>query len=158
NVGKWDYRKGHDFALHTFNAAFAPHDDVLLVMNCFNPFVFEQIGFDGPKQSRDWERQYLDSPLGRAGRIFVLKDRLAHQGALAAVMASADCGFFPARAEGWNLDLAEMLAMGKHAVATDYSGHTEYARAAGARLIAIDALQTADDGFVIRGDRGEWAA
>jgi glycosyltransferase involved in cell wall biosynthesis len=158
NVGKWDYRKGHDFVLTAFNAAFTAQDDVLLVMNCFNPFVFEQMGFDGPKQSREWEQKYLDSPLGRAGRIAVVKQRLPDQFALASLMAAADCGFFPARNEGWNLDLAEMLAMGKHGIATDYSGHTEYARAAGALLIDIDALEAADDGCYFRGEQGEWAA
>jgi hypothetical protein len=37
NVGKWEYRKGHDVLLEAFNKAFEPTDNVRLVMNCHNP-------------------------------------------------------------------------------------------------------------------------
>jgi glycosyltransferase involved in cell wall biosynthesis len=37
NCGKWEVRKGHDFLLDAFSAAFGPRDNVRLVMNCHNP-------------------------------------------------------------------------------------------------------------------------
>ena len=43
-------------------------------------------------------------------------------------MAEAHCGVFPARSEGWNLGLVEMLSMGRHVIATDYSAHTSTSR------------------------------
>ncbi len=42
NVGKWEYRKGHDFILEAFNKAFEPEADVLLVMHCYNVRTFKQ--------------------------------------------------------------------------------------------------------------------
>jgi glycosyltransferase involved in cell wall biosynthesis len=154
--GKWEYRKGADFLLEAFTKAFTRDDDVLLVANCHNPLVLP--GFDGPAVSRGWARQYMHSPLGRAGRIRVAAERLPDQHAVAALMAAADCGVFPARCEGWNLELAEMLAVGKPCVATDYSAHTEYAHEAGCRLIEITEEEAAFDGYFFNGDRGRWAA
>ena len=37
-------------------------------------------------------------------------------------MAGADCGIFLSRAEGWNLGLLEMMAMGKPVITTNYPG------------------------------------
>jgi glycosyltransferase involved in cell wall biosynthesis len=42
NVGKWEYRKGHDVLLEAFNKAFEPTDNVRLVMNCHNPCFREE--------------------------------------------------------------------------------------------------------------------
>jgi glycosyltransferase involved in cell wall biosynthesis len=71
-------------------------------------------------------------------------------------MAQADCGLFPSKAEGWNLPLAEMLAAGKHCIATDYSAHTEFATEENCRLIKIDRLEPAFDGRWFFG-QGNWA-
>jgi len=71
-------------------------------------------------------------------------------------MARADCGVFPFRAEGWNLDLAEMMAMGKHVIATNYSAPTEYLTPQNARLIEIERLEDAHDGKWNFG-QGQWA-
>jgi hypothetical protein len=63
---------------------------------------------------------------------------------------------FPSRAEGWNLDLAEMLAMGKHVITTNYSAHTEFCHGTNSRLIQIDGLEDAFDGIWFKG-QGQWA-
>lgn len=155
NAGKWSMLKGHDFVLDAFEAAFTPADDVLLVMCCFN--FLRVPGFDGPEESGKWREMYVTSRLGRAGKIRVLPQRLPTQYELAALMAAADCGFFPARAEGWNLEAAEMSAMGKEVVLTDYSAHQEYGAPAGCRMVEIDGLEPAVEDPFIPAGRGNWA-
>jgi glycosyltransferase involved in cell wall biosynthesis len=149
NVGKWEIRKGHDALAEAFNAAFTPADDVKLVMHCDNPFLD-----DGG--NREWADLYLNSPLGKAGKITVSPGRYRTQEELAGLYASAHCGVFPSRAEGWNNGLVEMLAMGRHAVATDYSAHTEFLTPECCRLIGIDSLERAYDGRWFKGE-GNWA-
>ena len=51
------------------------------------------------------------------------------------IMIQTDCGVFPARAEGWNLELLEMMACGKQVIATNYSAHTEFCNPDNCRLI-----------------------
>lgn len=149
NVGKWELRKGHDFVLAAFNAAFEPTDDVFLIMNCYNPVL-------PPEKSLEWKHYFMNSKMGQAGKIYVFDDRLPTQKHVAQLMQAADCGFFPSRAEGWGLESAEMLAMGKNVILTDTTAHTEYAGVAGGRLIATDTLEPAYDGVFFDGT-GKWS-
>jgi glycosyltransferase involved in cell wall biosynthesis len=72
------------------------------------------------------------------------------------VMSQADCGVFPARAEGWNLEALEMLACGKQVIATNYSGHTEFLNEENSLLVDISELEDAQDGIWFKG-QGQWA-
>ena len=54
------------------------------------------------------------------------------------IMSRVDCGVFPSRAEGWNLELLELMACGKHVITTDYSAHTEFCTEENAMLIPIN--------------------
>jgi len=96
-VGKWERRKGHDVLLQAFERAFSPSDDVRLVLACANHSVP-----GGPERmaayNRGWEDYYRTSRL--ASKV-TLAPRLGTQAELAALMASADCGVFLSRAEGW---------------------------------------------------------
>lgn len=154
NCGKFSLNKGHDFLLEAFNAAFTPADDVLLVVAAFNPLKFAS--FDGPAESAKWRTLYESSPMGQAGKIHVVPGRLPTQYDVAALMAACDVGFFPARAEGWNLEASECAAMGRNVILSKYSAHTEFAEAAGARLIEVDELEPAYDGTFFDG-RASWA-
>jgi len=161
NCGKWEVRKGHDILVEAFNKAFGPNDNVELWMVCQNPVVPE------PKRERynaEWNQLYMGSKLGRAGKIQLLP-RQKSQKDIADLMAAVDCGVFPARGEGWNLELAEMMAMGKHVIATNYAAHTEFCNPSNARLISIDKLEDAhDDTWFFanhpgwQGRPGQWAA
>jgi glycosyltransferase involved in cell wall biosynthesis len=71
-------------------------------------------------------------------------------------MRQVDCGVFPARAEGWNLELLELLSCGKHVITTDYSGHTEFVDRNNAKIVEIDSLEVAEDGIWFH-RQGEWA-
>lgn len=149
NVGKWEVRKGHDILIDAFNMAFTPNDDVRLRMLCHNPFI----GIEG---NRQWTNLYMRSKLGQAGKIEVVDRRLPTQQDVAHFMSQSDCGVFPARAEGWNLDLAEMMAMGKPVIATRYAGHTEFCDNLNCKLINTDRMEPAFDAVWFHG-QGQWA-
>ena len=148
NVGKWEVRKGHDVLAEAFNKAFSQDDDVLLILLTSNRFNAEG-------ESLQWADVFRNSPLGR--KVQIIEKPLASQHHVVDVMAGADCGVFPFRAEGWNLGLAEMMAMGKNVIATNYSAPTEYLTAENARLIEPDRLEDAQDGKWYHG-HGHWAA
>lgn len=142
--GKWEYRKGHDALARAWLSAFAPNDRVLLVLNCHNPFY-------KPEENARWESLFQGG-----AAVWSTPQRLKHQEELAQLMASTDCGVFPSRSEGWNLEALEMLALGKHVIATNYSGHTAFLNDDNARLIQIDRLEPAVGGVEFRG-QGNWA-
>lgn len=146
-IGKLETRKGQLEMLRAFEAAFAPTDRVRLVISCRNPFM-SRAEFDAMLAP------FRKSPM--ASRVTILTAEMPTLQEVAALMAGADCGVFPSRAEGWNLEALEMLSMGKPIIATSYSAHTEYLNRDNARLITIDSLEQA------RSDRGElpgrWAA
>jgi len=148
NIGKWEYRKGHDILIEAFNKAFEPKDRVRLWMMNHNPFLSKQ-------QTKEWEDLYTKSKMGH--RVSILP-RVQDHAEVAKVMSEADCGVFPSRAEGWNLELLEMMSMGKQVITTNYSAHTEFCTTDNAHLIPIDELEHAYDGhFFTDDDAGQWA-
>jgi glycosyltransferase involved in cell wall biosynthesis len=70
-------------------------------------------------------------------------------------MKLMDCGVFPSRAEGWNLEILEMMSCGKHIITTDVTGHTEFCDQYNSSLIYPDCMETAFDGQFFYG-QGEW--
>lgn len=149
NIGKWEVRKGHDILVEAFNKAFEPSDNVNLIMNCFNPFLLNKDS-DG---NDTWTALYKNSKLGN--KITVIPKRLETQVDVANLMNAVDCGVFPSRAEGWNLELLEMMACGKQVIATDYAAHQEFCNNHNCALIPIDGLEPAYDGIWFKG-QGEW--
>ncbi len=146
NIGKWEKRKGHDTLGRCFDKAFNKTDNVRLIMMPHNPFLT-------PGQTRGWLNQY--STLSLASKIHVLPAVKGHKD-VAAAMATVDCGVFPARAEGWNMELLEMMSCGKPVITTNYSAHTEYCDADNSFLIEpSDGLEDAYDGIWFHG-QGEW--
>lgn len=142
NVGKWEIRKGHDIIPEIFSLAFSPKDPVSLVMCCTNPFYTQE-------ETESWIN-YYNKKLQNYNVSFV--GRLDTQVQLANLMRQTDCGLFPARAEGWNLDLLEMLACNIPCVYSDYSGHNEFTTYG----IKLNRKELAIDGKWFFG-QGQWA-
>ncbi len=148
NIGKWEYRKGHDVLIQAFSKAFTKKDRVRLWIMAQNPFVDETVAYG-------WERSYKQSKLGN--QVSILSRVNSHVD-VARVMAAADCGVFPARAEGWNLEALEMLSLGKLIVITNYSGHTEFCDPTNSMLIEVTDTEVANDGVFFDGSfGGRWA-
>lgn len=146
NIGKWEIRKGHDILVDIFNNAFEKEDNVELWMVNHNPFLNAQ-------QTQQWVDLYQSSKLKDKIRFF---PRLQTQEVLARVMSYADCGIFPSRAEGWNNEAIELMAMNKPLIITNYSAHTQYCTPDNSYLIDIDDIEPAHDDIWFHGE-GEWA-
>ena len=146
NCGKWEVRKGHDILVKAFNEAFGEEDDVELWMMCENPFYSRE-------ENANWEMMYKESGLGNKIRMI---PRQQTQNDVYNIMIQTDCGVFPARAEGWNLELLEMMSCGKQVIATNYSAHTEFCDNNNCLLIDTDGVEPAQDGKWFFG-QGNWA-
>lgn len=153
NIGKWEYRKGHDILIKAFNDAFEPRDRVRLIMACHNPFLTPERN-GGKDGNKEWEDMYKGTKMG--GNITFV-DYVNSQQDVARLMQEADCGVFPSRSEGWNLPLLEMMSCGKHVIATDYSAHTEFCNHNNCYVIPIYEKEEAYDGIWFHGDVGTWA-
>jgi len=145
--GKWEIRKGHDMLIGAFNKAFEDKDNVELHMMCDNPFL-DQV------DTKRWKNRYIESKLGHKVRFI---SRVKSHEEVMSIMDDMDCGVFISRAEGWNLELLEMICRGKPVIATNYSGHTEFCNKNNALLVEIDSLVPAFDGIWFDGKGGNWA-
>lgn len=145
NCGKWEIRKGHDIILEVFQAAFPDNKDVELWMMCQNPVA-------PPEYNEKWNNHYKQDL-----RVNLI-DRVQDHRQLAQIMNQTSCGFFPSRAEGWNLELLEMMACGKPVVTTDYSSHTEFCTDKNSISFKPSKLEEAKDGMHFAGGEGEWAS
>jgi glycosyltransferase involved in cell wall biosynthesis len=148
SVGKWEIRKGHDILLEIFNKAFLPSDNVeLWIAASSDKSCFSE------KELFEWHSYYSSGPLKDKIKII---PRLKTQPEIAELMYLADCGIFMSRAEGWNLELLEMMSMNRPVIATNYSAHTEFCNEDNCSLVNIDSLETAYDGKWFLG-QGNWA-
>lgn len=146
HIGKWEHRKAQDFLLQCFDNAFNIEDNVELRLLPHNPFL--------NKQEQDYWFGLVDQcKLKSKIRIF---DRLPTQYHLAEFIYYCDCGVFLSRAEGWNNEILECMAMNKQIIATNYSAHTEYCNNSNAHLVDIDTLELANDRKWFFGE-GRWA-
>ena len=146
NVGKWETRKGHAELIRCFNLAFNDNDNVELWMMCDNPFL-------NTEQTKFWHVTCKTSKLG--GKIRIIP-RVDTDEQVAEIMQQADCGVFPSKAEGWNLEALEMLSCGKNVIITNYSAHTEFLTQENALLIPINEIEPAYDGIWFH-EQGNWA-
>jgi len=146
NIGKWEIRKGHDVLVHMFNQAFEQKDNVRLLMINNNPFLSE-------KENQQWQNLYKNTKLG--DKIYIIP-RLSSQLDIAKILAVSSCGIYPARAEGWNNEAIETMAMNKPVLITNYSAHTEYANSDNSYLIDIKDHEPCEDGKFFNGV-GSWA-
>lgn len=147
NIGKWEKRKGHDILCSAFNKAFEPKDDVQLVLMPNNIFL-------KPEQRAYWHGMYTSSKL--VSKIHMLTNLLPMHSNVADFINSVDCGVFPARSEGWNLELLESMACGKPVITTNVSAHTEYCSKENAYLVEAPNEEEAFDGTFFFGG-GNWA-
>ena len=147
NCGKWEIRKGHDVLVDIFNKAFTKQDNVELWMMCENPFLNKQ-------ENQEWINLYKNSELGEKIKIL---PRVNKHEEVYYIMNQIDCGIFPSRAEGWNLELLEVMACGKSVIATNYSAHTQFCNNENSYLVDISEKEIAYDGKWFNGNVGSWA-
>lgn len=149
HIGKKELRKGHDVILECFERAFSPEDNVKLLMVWANRILKDM----KPQESKAWEELYNASTMKE--KIVLYNDWLPSQNDVASLIKASDCGIFISRAEGWNLDLLEVMACGLPVITTYYSGHTEYVNEDNAYYVRGNGLEVAYDGVWFHG-QGNW--
>lgn len=145
NIGKWEIRKGHDFLYEIFDKAFPHEKDVelwILASETTNSYSTKE-------QLKEWKNKYASSRI----KLFDGVDSHAN---IAHIISQSDCGIYPSRAEGWNLELLESMAMNKPVIATNYSAHTEFCDKNNSYLVNIDSIEPAHDKKAFFG-QGNWA-
>lgn len=145
NIGKWEIRKGHDLLLELFEMAFPNQEDVelwILASEKTNNYSSEQ-------ELKQWKNMYSKN------RVKLFSGFDTHQ-EIAQLIANSDCGLYPSRAEGWNLELLESMSMNKPVIATNYSAHTEFCNSDNTYLVNITETERAFDGKAFHG-QGNWA-
>lgn len=149
NVGKWEKRKGHDILPDILLGLEDQDFELWMLPN--NPFI-------STLADRNWKHSYRD----KLGERVKFLPRMDNQSEVAGIMQECDIGVFPARAEGWNLDLVEVMACtGLPAYFTNYSGHTEISKLL-SDFIPYDnqtshySLELAEDGIWFN-RQGSWA-
>lgn len=142
NFGKWEVRKGHDKIAEIFNKAFTPQDDVVMCMMPHNFFLSQQ-------EVNQWVSRIKKYPIASK---FMMIGRQRTQRDVFNIMSQVHCGFFPSRAEGWNLEALELLASGRHLIITDCTGHTEFCDNDNSMLVKMTGKEKAYDGKWFNGD------
>lgn len=146
HIGKWEKRKSQDFLIEAFNNAFTTEDNVELWLFPFNPFLSQE-------ETEVWNNLAQGSELADKIKIY---GRLPTQRHLAEAMKTANCGVFLSRAEGWNMEITEMMAVNKPIIATNYSAHTEFLNSDNSYLVDVTETETAIDNKWFYG-QGNWA-
>lgn len=146
HIGKWEHRKSQDFLLKAFDAAFNINDNVELWLLPYNPFLSEE-------ENKYWISLVDECVLKDKIKLF---DRLPSQFHLAEFIYYADCGVFLSRAEGWNNEVIETMAMNRPVIVTNYSAHTEYCNDKNSFLVGVDEVEPARDNKWFFGE-GNWA-
>jgi glycosyltransferase involved in cell wall biosynthesis len=146
NIGKWEIRKGHDVLIDIFRKAFPSEEDVELWIVASE----HTNNYSSEEQLKEWKNKYLiDSRVKLSPGVDSQQD-------IAQIISQASCGVFMSRAEGWNLELLECMAMNKPVIATDYSAHTEFCDKDNSYLVNITETERAYDGKAFVG-QGNWA-
>jgi glycosyltransferase involved in cell wall biosynthesis len=147
NCGKWEVRKGHDVLPDIFVQALSQDDNMELWMMTSNPFLSEQ-------QDQEWKTLYT-SKLGDKVKFI---NRVASHNEVYNIMSKVDCGIFPARTEGWNLEALELMSCGKASIISNTAGHTEFCNDENSYLVDLEEKEIAYDGTWFHGNKGNWPA
>ena len=128
--------------IDAFKSVIEHGEDAELWMMCSNPF-------NSPEEENKWLNLYSHPNVK-------IIPRAETQAGVYNIMSQVDCGVFPSRAEGWNLELLEMMSLGKHVITTDYSAHTEFCTKENSGLVSIKGTEPAFDNKWFFG-QGNWA-
>lgn len=146
SIFEWRPRKGWDVLLRAWADAFAPDEDVTLVLRCSVP------GRPASAETTEWlSRQidaYLREVLGRdrstVAPIILLPDVITPR-ELPAVYRAATAYISPTRGEGWGRPFMEAMATGLPVIATRWSAPLSYMTDDTSFLVDVERLVPADD-------------
>lgn len=133
SVFQWNRRKGWDVLLPAYLSAFAPEDDVCLVLRTYP----DRIKAPPIRQRLDAYVRQLGYDPARIPPIILLDD-FVPEDQMPALYAAADAFVLPTRGEGWGIPFMEAMAMGLPAIATRWSAHLDFMNDDNSYLIDVD--------------------
>ena len=153
-LGKFEARKGYAQLLEAFVKAFGKDPKIeLLIKGDFFHLGKERRG----AKLLDFVKRY-DAP-----NIRLLTGEVSRED-MFPIYNSADAFVFPSRAEGWGLPLIEAMATGLPAIATNYSGQTEFLKEVEGffmpvahKIVPINDPEYQQFAMGHEGDWGRWA-
>jgi GT2 family glycosyltransferase/glycosyltransferase involved in cell wall biosynthesis len=113
DVGSTSARKNPSMVIDAFREAFAEDENVFLVIKFHSTAVEPSI------------TRQLNRALRGAENVLVMADLLSDAD-MALLRAACDCFVSAHRSEGFGLNIAEFMALGKPVIATNYSGNLEF--------------------------------
>ncbi len=113
DVGSTSDRKNPFAAIQAFRAAFSDRDDVTLVLK-----------FHSAHHEKAFV-QHLNREIRGRHNVIVLAQTLTYA-QMADLRQVCDCLVSPHRSEGFGLNIAEFMALGRPVIATDYSGSRDF--------------------------------
>lgn len=159
SVFEWSHRKAPDVLLRAWAEAFAPTDDVALLLRCFPRSHF------GDVDATAVIDRLVDAELGAIGRrreevapIVVIGRHLSPD-ELRRLMCTCDVYVSPTRGEGWGRPLVEAQACAKVVITTNWSAPVHVLDPAAALLIDIDGLAQVEAQMDVAHYQGQhWAS
>ncbi|HTR16613.1 MAG TPA: glycosyltransferase, partial [Acetobacteraceae bacterium] len=113
DAGSTSARKNPQMMVEAFKEAFSQDERVFLVLKLHSNNLEPQI------------TRQLSRSLRGAENVLVIADRLQDE-EMAVLQSACDCFVSAHRSEGFGLNIAEFMALGKPVIATNYSGNLEF--------------------------------
>jgi hypothetical protein len=147
SIFKWEKRKSPDILIEAFSEEFENEKDVLLLLQCYNPFLQEFNPFEA----------IMNMNVKVAKKLQILPP-LQKRTELARLYRTVDCFVLPTKGESWGLPAIESLACGVPVITTNWGGTMEFMKSDYGWLIDVDHMEMPDDGMFFKPYKdNEWA-
>jgi hypothetical protein len=158
-IAEWQPRKAPWRAVEAYAAAFAPDDDVLLVLKT-GPSIWNLSTGGDPSPRAEHTSWALARLLGRLGRVppILLVDRHVTVDQLVGLHEWADCWLSLPHGEGWDLGAFDAAIGGNRVVTTGWGAPAEYLSPDAAWLVPVEEVPVPTGPGIHQGEvAGRWA-
>jgi glycosyltransferase involved in cell wall biosynthesis/tetratricopeptide (TPR) repeat protein len=139
SVFQWHGRKGWRDLITAWARAFAPGDDVQLVLKTMRGAK----GAPPPEAQIDEHLSDLGLSRERVAPILVIDEAIGDD-ELRGLYFAADAFVLPTRGEGWGIPYMEAMACGLPTIGTRWSGHLDFMNDENSFLVDVEALRPVD--------------
>eukprot|EP01064_Diplonema_japonicum_P005501 TRINITY_DN13667_c0_g1_i2.p1 TRINITY_DN13667_c0_g1~~TRINITY_DN13667_c0_g1_i2.p1 ORF type:complete len:757 (+),score=127.00 TRINITY_DN13667_c0_g1_i2:39-2309(+) len=140
SVFKLEPRKGWDILLEAYLSAFSPTDPVSLYLVCYIWGVADSRNPKTVMAAVQKKAVELGYPLEKQPHIEVITQEVSEK-QMASIYRTADAFVLPTKGEGWGLPIIQAMSMGMPAVATNWSGNTDFMNDGNSLPIKVERLE-----------------